>query len=66
MHYAACQDAVSCVEFLLYQKGIELEWKDLDGETALDVARPKAKRLIKERLEKIATNSTDEAVMMTT
>ena len=65
LHYAACQDAVSCVEFLLYQKGTELEWKDLDGETALDVARPKAKRLIKERLEKIATNSSDEAVMMT-
>jgi len=38
----------------------------LDGETALDVARPKAKRLIKERLEKIAANSSNEAVMMTT
>jgi hypothetical protein len=44
----------------------------LDGETAIDVARPKAKRLIKERLEKIAAaaaaaanKSSDEVMMMT-
>jgi ankyrin repeat protein len=72
LHYAACQDAVSCVEFLLDQEGIVLEWKDLDEETAIDVARPKAKRLIKERLEKIAAaaaaaanKSSDEVMMMT-